>query len=417
MLNTLDEVTENGDVYEIGCMDRKRLMEKFLPIGIQIFEQMITGNFYYVDKTRYIYEMIRPSQGFYFLARPRRFGKSLMVSTIENVFKGNKDLFKGLWIDQTDWGWKSHPVVKIDFSTVNFESSEKMEQSLLFYLNRLHLAHDIDLSIQSLPEAFAVTIIELARKYQERVVVLVDEYDKPIIEHIGKGDEHLRIAKSNRDKLKQFFGVLKGGDVSAALRLVFITGISKFARVSIFSDLNNLNDISMQDRYDAVLGYSEKEFETVFHSELMKLAKHQNIQKDDLIEKIRTWYDGYRFTENGTKVYNPFSVVRFLDTGNLENYWFETATPSFLLHLIREKNYPVIDIENTELPKELFTVYDLDYLQLEPLLFQTGYTTIKHYDQADGMYRMGYPNQEVKTSFTSYLLNHFARDSIINGDH
>ncbi len=382
-------------------------MEKFLPIGIQDFEQMITGNFYYVDKTRYIHEMVRPPQAFFFLARPRRFGKSLMVSTLDYLFQGRKDLFDKLYMGCVEREWKSHPVVKIDFNMINFTSPGKLDENLLSFLHRLGSEHGIDNAIHSLPEAFALTIIGLFRKYKERVVVLIDEYDKPIIDHIGRGDEHSEIAKGNRDKLKQFFGVLKGGDVSAALRFVFITGISKFARVSIFSDLNNLNDISMQERYDAILGYTADEIERVFRCQIESIAAEQNLEATVISERIALWYNGYRFTENKQKVYNPFSVVRFFDSGQFENYWFETATPTFLLNLIRERDYPVADIEGMRLPKELFSVYDLDYLSLEPLLFQTGYITIT--DFADGMYRMGYPNQEVKTSFLSYLLNDFVR--------
>jgi len=378
-------------------------MEKFLPIGIQNFEQMITGNFYYVDKTRYIHEMVRPPQAFYFLARPRRFGKSLMVSTLDYLFRGRKDLFDKLYLAGVERDWKPHPVLKFDFNTINFTSSEKLDQNLLALLHRIGTEHDLNNQIHSLPEAFALTIIGLFRKYKERVVVLIDEYDKPIIDHIGRGDEHLKIARDNRDKLKQFFGVLKGGDVSAALRFVFLTGISKFARVSIFSDLNNLNDISMQARYDAILGYTADEIESVFGHKIKRMAEEQNTQAAVISEKIALWYDGYRFTENKKKIYNPFSVVRFFDSGQFENYWFETATPSFLLNLIRERDYPVVDIEGMQLPKELFSVYDLDYLSLEPLLFQTGYITITDFE--DEMYRMGYPNQEVKTSFLSYLLN------------
>jgi hypothetical protein len=382
-------------------------MEKFLPIGIQNFERMITGNFYYVDKTRYIYEMVRPSQGFYFLARPRRFGKSLTVSTLDYLFQGRKDLFDNLYIAGVDWEWKQHPVVKIDFNAINFTSSESLNESLLFYLHRIGSEHGIDNAVESLPEAFSLTIIGLFRKYQERVAVLIDEYDKPIIDHLGRGEDHLKTGKENRDRLKQFFGVLKSGEVSAVLRLVFITGISKFARVSIFSDLNNLDDISMQEPYDAFLGYTHEELESCFRDPITRLIARMKTSAETIQKDMQNWYDGYRFTESETQVYNPFSIVNFLKTGKFANYWFETATPTFLLNLIRENAYPVADIENMELPKELITVYDLDYLSLEPLLFQTGYITIKGY--ADEMYRMGYPNQEVKTSFLSYLLNDFVR--------
>ncbi|MDM8526333.1 AAA family ATPase [Desulfococcaceae bacterium HSG8] len=382
-------------------------MQKFLPVGIQDFKTMIEGNFLYIDKTGYIWEMVRPPQGFYFLARPRRFGKSLLVSALGYLFEGRRELFGNLEIDKADREWKAHPVIKTDFSTINMTSPEKLEQSLLSHIHRLAEKHGIKNSIQSLPDCFAAFITRLAEKYNEPVVVLVDEYDKPLIDHLGKGEEHLSIAKENRDILKQFFGVLKGGDVSAALRFVFITGISKFARVSIFSDLNNLNDISMQEKYDSVLGYTDEELLYYFDMNISELSAKLDLSREELVRKIRSRYNGYRFTNRESTVYNPFSVIKLFDSGEFGNYWFETATPSFLINLIREQEYPIADIEHLELSAEDFTVYEVDDLELEPLLFQTGYITIRNYDGI--LYRLGYPNQEVKTSFLAYLYNHLIR--------
>ncbi|MCP4344333.1 MAG: AAA family ATPase [Desulfobacterales bacterium] len=237
--------------------------------------------------------------------------------------------------------------------------------------------------------------------------MLIDEYDKPIIEHLGKGESSLEIAKENRNVLKSFFGTLKSGDVSSALRFVFITGISKFARVSIFSDLNNLNDISMNKRYSTMLGYTEEELLSFFSECISQLSRETGMTGAELTKKIGRWYDGYQFTALEKRVYNPFSVVRLFEAGEFENFWFETATPSFLVNLIKEQEYPIPDIENLELAKEDFTVYELDNLELEALLFQTGYITIHDFDNT--LYRMGYPNQEVKTSFLSYLFRYSAR--------
>ncbi len=377
-------------------------MKKLLPVGIQDFEKMIRGNFLYVDKTRYIHEMIKPLQGFYFMARPRRFGKSLLVSTLANLFKGRKELFADLWIGKIPMEWISHPVVKIDFTQINSETPEKLEESLLNLIYGISASEKIDQPLRSLPDAFVRLITGLFEKYDQSVVVLIDEYDKPIIDHLGKGEARLEIARRNREKLKQFFGVLKGGDVSAVLRFIFVTGISKFARVSIFSDLNNLNDLSMQEKYAPLLGYTEEELLANFDDHIRELSAAAGQTRAEIIEEIRRWYDGYRFTEGEINIYNPFSVISLFANGKFQNFWFETATPSFLLDLIRERAYPVADIEGMELPREFFTVYDLDYLMLEPLLFQTGYITIADY--ADELYRMAYPNHEVKTSFLSYLL-------------
>ncbi|MDM8523685.1 AAA family ATPase [Desulfococcaceae bacterium HSG8] len=382
-------------------------MPKFLPVGIQDFEKMILGDFVYVDKTRYIYDMALPLQGFYFLARPRRFGKSLLVSAFEHLFKGHQELFRGLRIEQSGWHWKPHPVVKTDFSSISYKSPETLETDLALLIQQLTEEHGIKSGQGSLPHRFSALITGLAKKYNEQVVVLIDEYDKPIIEHLGKGETGLDVAKKNRDILKSFFGTLKSGDVSAALRFVFITGISKFARVSIFSDLNNLDDISMQDEYDAVLGYTDDELVSFFSDHIDHLAEKSALGRQEIIKEIRTWYNGYRFTDRETRVYNPFSVTKLFQKKKFKNYWFETATPSFLINLIREKQYPVPDIEALELPPELFTVYDLERLKIEPLLFQTGYITIKHLD--DILYHMDYPNQEVKTSFLAYLLDDMIR--------
>ncbi|MCP4344626.1 MAG: ATP-binding protein [Desulfobacterales bacterium] len=382
-------------------------MSKFLPVGIQDFEKMILGNFVYVDKTQYLYDMAFPLQALYFLARPRRFGKSLLVSSFEHLFKGHRELFRGLRIEQSDWQWKPHPVIKVDFSSISYETPKTLEKDLTLLMRQLAEKHGIKSEQGSLPRHFSELITGLAKKYNEQVVVLIDEYDKPIIEHLGKGKSALSVAKENRDVLKSFFGVMKGGDVSASLRFVFITGISKFARVSIFSDLNNLNDISMNRKYATLLGYTEEELVSFFSECISQLAHETETHSAELVRKIRRWYDGYRFTALEKRVYNPFSVVRLFDAGEFENFWFETATPSFLVNLIKEKKYPVLEIESLKLPRELFSIYDPETLQIEPLLFQTGYITIRKYENE--LWHMEYPNQEVRVSFLSYLLNDFAR--------
>ena len=346
-------------------------MEKFLPVGIQSFEQMITGNFLYVDKTRYIYDMVRPPQGFYFLARPRRFGKSLTVSTFEALFKGKRNLFADLQIVRTDWEWQCFPVLKIDFTQINSETPEKLEASLLNYVYEISDSEDIKHSIRSLPDCFVRLIIRLAAKYQKPVVVLADEYDKPIIDHLGKGEKQLEIAKNNRDKLKQFFGVLKGGDVSAVLRFVFITGVSKFSRVSIFSELNNLEDITMAESYTALLGYTKDELETYFKPFVKRLAEKRGDSEKEIMTKLARYYDGYRFSESDIRVYNPFSVLSALKKKAFKNYWFETGTPSFLINLLRENNWYLPGIEGMQATEAVFSTYELENLQPEALLFQT----------------------------------------------
>jgi hypothetical protein len=383
---------------------------KKLPISIQDFHRLITGNHVYVDKTRDIYKMVTEGM-FYFLSRPRRFGKSLLVSTLENLFRGNKKLFKGLWIEKSDWDWKPHPVLKIDFNGVSFGTPEILHQSLIETL-RLQARKAGTASASSLlRNCFKEMIIKLFEQQRQKVTVLIDEYDQPLISHLGKGEAALEVAKQNREVLRELYGVLKESDVNQALQFVFITGISKFAKMSIFSELNNLDDISMQEPYSAILGYTDAELEKYFGVHIKQLSRQLKRPDTEVSQQIQTWYNGYRFSDADIKVYNPVSVLKLLKQNKFQDYWFETATPAFLVNLIKEQQYPVPLIETLELSQPDFTVYDLDDLRLEPLLFQTGYITIKDYEGE--LYRLSYPNQEVKTSFLKYLYDRLVaiRDS------
>ncbi len=387
---------------------KNKAREKFLPISVRDFELMITGNFVYIDKTRYIYEMVRVPQAYYFLSRPRRFGKSLTVSTLKALFEGRKELFKGLWIENSDWEWPSHPVLAIDFNGVDASDPNKLERSLLAVLDRSANTHGLTLKSDLLPLKFVELLLELAGKYRQKVVVLVDEYDKPIVTHLGEGEAGLKIAEQNRAILKKFFGVLKEIDVSANLRFVFITGVSKFSKVSLFSELNNLQELSMHADYAGMLGYTQEELERHFSDRIAEFARRQQTTNEDILRKLREWYNGYRFTKAEVQVYNPFSIVNVFAEYDFKTFWFETGTPSFLVNLIREKDYPIPQIEDIEIPEKAFSSYELENLRLEALLFQTGYVTIRDYEGE--LYRLDYPNQEVKTSFSEYLY-----DRLVNG--
>ncbi len=374
---------------------------KKLPIGIQNFEALITGNYLYVDKTRHLYKMATEGM-FYFLSRPRRFGKSLTVSTLQALFEGKRELFEGLWIArESDWEWKPHPVLRLDFSEISFNTPEVLKQSLFEALSAHGKSAGISTSSSFLRGRFKELILGLFEKHRQRVAVLIDEYDQPLINHLGKGDAGLEIAKQNREVLREFYGVLKDGAVNEALRLVFITGISKFARVSIFSELNNLNDLTMHPAYPELLGYTQEELETVFADYVKSLSENTNASQQATLAKLKAWYNGYRFTIKDVQVYNPFSVLNVLQRETFENHWFETATPAFLVNLIKEREYPAPALETLELQQHDFTIYDLDHLKLESLLFQTGYITIKGH--AEELFQLGYPNQEVKTSWLNYL--------------
>ena len=376
-----------------------------LPIDLQSFEIIRREGFLYVDKTPWILRMLEEGR-YYFMARPRRFGKTLMVSTLRNLFAGHRDLFEGLWIDtHGNWSWEPFPFILLDFNAISHDTPENFNLDLEMALLQCAQAADIKLRQPLLKGKFQELILALFKKTGQPVVILIDEYDKPIIDHLGKGDSAMEIAKANRDILKSFLGTLKGADVASHTRFVFITGVSKFSRVSIFSDLNNLIDITMEDGYADMMGYTHDEVMRNFRTPLENLARALNVSEAAGCELLRRHYDGYRFSESEVQVYNPFSLLRAFRETKLNNYWFETGTPTFLIHLLREQNYPLPDMENMEVTKSIFSVYDLERLGVEALLFQTGYLTVK--DVKDDMWRLGYPNLEVKCAFLKHLFYSF----------
>jgi len=377
---------------------------KKLPIGNSSFEIIQQDKQLYVDKTKYIFKMVDEGM-YYFMSRPRRFGKSLTISTLRCLFQGKKELFDNLWIAKnTQWEWKKHPVILIDFNQISHDTPESLKAGLESSLRGIGQLNQIQLNESLLKEQFKELILALYQKTKMPVVILIDEYDKPLIDHLGKGADALEIAKTNRDILKYFFGVLKGGDVSAVLRFVFITGVSKFSRVSIFSELNNLKDLTMNRHYAEMAGYTQEELEICFDEHVRRFAKEIEQTPAQILNTLKIYYNGYRFSERNVRVYNPFSVLKALDEMAFKNYWFETGTPTFLVNLLKENNYPLVKIENLELDEQLFSVYDLDNLKPEALLFQTGYITITDVQDLSYIYTFNYPNQEVKISFLKNLL-------------
>ncbi|MCP4346212.1 MAG: ATP-binding protein [Desulfobacterales bacterium] len=381
---------------------------KKLPLGVQALETFRRDNCLYVDKTEHVFRMT--DQGmFYFLARPRRFGKSLLVSVLKCLFQGKKELFEGLWIAEPGrWEWKEHPVVIIDFNGISHDTPENLQSGLGMCLEDTARNYDVEIKKSLLKEKFRELVLGLREKTEIPIVILVDEYDKPIIDHLGKGEDALEIVRSNRDILKNFFGVLKDTTVSPLLRFVFITGVSKFSRVSIFSELNNLNDITMNPHYADMLGYTQEELETCFKKYIELFAEATGFSREEIKSELMRRYNGYRFSKKNARVYNPFSVLKTFAESDFGNWWFETGTPAFLLNLLREKEYDLPQIENLEVAEEVFSTYDIDCLKPEALLFQTGYVTIK--DVQDRLYVLGYPNEEVKNAFLRFLLFSFARD-------
>jgi hypothetical protein len=371
-----------------------------LPIGIQTFRDIINGGFLYVDKTEQIYNLIRYPKGVYFLARPRRFGKSLLVSTLEEIFSGNRELFKGLWLYDSPYQWASHPIIHIDFSEDKTSSAEGLIQSIQWRLGRLADQHGLTLSGETYTQQFHNLITQLASESQ--VVVLVDEYDKPLLDNL----EDVVEAQTIREVLKNFYTILKALD--RHIRFVFLTGVSKFSKVGVFSGLNNLDDISLDNQFATLLGITEAELTTDFAAYLAHFASLQGVEPESLRGKIREWYNGFCFSRQGERVYNPFSLLLVLHKQEFQNYWFDTGTPSFLLRLLKQQRLDLPSLEDLQLPELAFSTYDVESLEAVPLLYQAGYLTIKGYEPQFQTFTLSYPNYEVKMAFMTHLLNSYS---------
>jgi hypothetical protein len=371
---------------------------KPITTSIFTFADLIDGGYVYVDKTARLYDLVRPYKGVYFLSRPRRFGKSLTISTLEAVFQGRRELFRGLAIEATDYDWKPYPVIRIDLGSKQAWDVAGLKHSLSLAVKQAAQRHGIDLPADEPHHLFEILVTTLGR--DEKVVILIDEYDKPILGNIENPavGEILQV-------LKAFYSVVKTCD--AQIRFALLTGVSKFSRVSVFSDLNNLVDLTMDARYADMLGYTQEELERNFAPHIEQVAAQRGSTAGEVLDQMRQWYNGYRFSEAETWVYNPVSVGRFLDTGKLSNYWFETGTPSFLIELLKNRTYDIRKLSRLRLDDLGFSVYDVHNVTPEPLLFQTGYLTIKDYDPEYELYTLGYPNREVENAFLRYLIDGF----------
>lgn len=296
-------------------------MPKPVQASTYTFRNLIEGGFLYVDKTEYLYQMVRPATGIYFLARPRRFGKSLMISTLEEIFLGNRELFKGLWIDGSDYEWQQHPVVQIDFGRYTVKDAAALEQILDYFIAEIARQYDVALNGFDYQTRFDNLIQQLAGT-RGKVVILIDEYDKPLIDNL----HNLAAAVEIRDTLKNFYTIIKATD--RHLRFVLLTGISKFSKVGVFSALNNLTDLTMAPRFATALGITEHELQRDFQEHIAQFADKDGSTSEALLSKIREWYNGFCFVEGCDHVYNPFSTLQLLNTQRFSNYWFETGTPT-----------------------------------------------------------------------------------------
>ncbi|MEA3385596.1 MAG: AAA family ATPase [Thermodesulfobacteriota bacterium] len=373
---------------------------KNLPIGIQTLRDIIQNDYLYIDKTEKIFDLVKNPKGVYFLSRPRRFGKSLLISTLNEIFEGDKELFKGLWIYRSDYAWEKHPVVRIDFSKSKARNDSELINYIVYQLDKIALQYEIKLEQTQYDIKFDELLTQLSRI--NKVVILIDEYDKPIIDNI----ENKGLAVELREVLKGFYTIIKACDEH--IRFVFLTGVSKFSKAGVFSGLNNLEDISMDTGYSSLLGITGQEMEICFKEHIDQFAKTEEIANAELIEKITYWYDGFCFSKNCIKVFNPFSALLLFKKLDFGNYWFESATPSFLIKLIKEKDFDIRKMQDLEVREENLSTYEIEYLSLVSILFQTGYLTIKGYDKDFMTYSLGYPNFEVENSFQYALLRSYS---------
>ena len=371
------------------------------PIGIQDFEDIRRKGFVYVDKTELVYNLSHGSGKYFFLSRPRRFGKSLLVSTLEAYFSGKKELFDDLAIADLEKEWIQYPVLRFDLSGKQYKSISDLTEILFQHLIKFEGLYGVNPQFES-PEARFKDVIDAAyAKTGLGVVILIDEYDKPIVDSLG--DEKLN--DSFRSLLQAFYGVMKTKD--AHIKFGFLTGVTKIGKLSVFSGLNNLKDISMDARYTDICGISENELKRYFDDSVKELAEANALTVKETYSKLADMYDGYHFHQNSVGIYNPFSVLNTFDFREFKEYWFETGTPSFLVQVMKETDYDVTRLSDEEIDAPTLMDVDTVYHNPVPLLYQSGYLTIKGYEPEYGIYHLGFPNREVKHGFLNFLVKYY----------
>ena len=367
------------------------------PIGIQNFEKLRNDGYVYVDKTALLYKLVN-NGSYYFLSRPRRFGKSLLISTLESYFSGRKELFKGLAIENMEKDWTEYQILHLDLNTAKYDCTEALLNVLNDSLANWEVLYGTS-PTEVTPELRFKGIIRRAfEKTGQRVVILVDEYDKPMLQAIGNMD----LQDSYRNILKAFYSVLKTQD--RYIRFALLTGVTKFGKVSVFSDLNNLDDISMDNRYIDICGITEKEIHEYFEEPLHELAAKESASYEATCDKLKELYDGYHFEVDTVGIYNPFSLLNTLNKGKFGDYWFETGTPSFLVHLLKQADYDLNNLQTEQVSADVLNSVDSMSRNPIPVIYQSGYLTIKGYDERFRMYTLGFPNKEVENGFVKYLL-------------
>ena len=385
-----------------------------LPIGISEFSELRQKNRVYIDKTKHVYSLLTNNCRA-FLSRPRRFGKSLLLSTLAAALQGKKELFKGLWIESSDYAWSPVAVIRFDFSELSIKSPEDFEKSLLIVMQRTANQYGVTLSSDLNVNATLGVLIdslcnETSKKPFESVAILIDEYDHPILHTL----HNLKLAIEIRDIMKSFACVIKARAI--VVKFVFVTGVSAFSKAGLSSGLNNLDNLTMNEDFFDICGYTDKEVDHYFKDRIHAWALERNISYDALRDDLKTWYNGYRFEENASTIYSPFSLTCALHARKIQNFWFESAAPKFLLDELnkaeRQKECNFLNLDELEGDVDLLQTFEIECIPLTALLFQMGYLTIKEYNQDSKFYSLKYPNKEVKTTLHKHLIVALTKTSL-----
>ena len=365
---------------------------------MQSFEAVRKANYLYVDKTKHLERLVTTNK-YYFLSRPRRFGKSLFLSTLKAYFLGKKELFKGLYIETVEKDWTEYPVIYLDLNSGIYTTEEELYRVLNYPMQRLEQKYSIDVKEPSLSVRLKNIVLTAFEQTGKQVVILVDEYDKPLLQTIDNEELHDKF----KTILKGVYSILKECD--EYIRFGFLTGVTKFSKISLFSDLNNLMDISLDENYTDICGITEEEIKTNFKEHLQAFAEKENTTKEDILSQLKAMYDGYHFSKNtDVDIYNPFSLINSLTRREFENYWFQTGTPTFLIKLLQENDYDLKDLSEGNITARDLTSKESMLNAPIALFYQSGYLTIKDYNKKSGAYKLGYPNKEVEESFLDFIL-------------
>ena len=385
------------------------MSQTIYPIGIQNFEKIRKDGYLYIDKTALIYQLVKTGS-YYFLSRPRRFGKSLLLSTLEAYFQGKRELFEGLAMERLEKDWEVYPVLHLDLNTRYYKDTAALTSILNEFLEKWEALYGTEKQGRALEERFSYVIEQAYRQTGHRVVILIDEYDKPLLQNLHDEDMQDQL----RNMLKPFYGVLKTMD--GAIRFALLTGVTKFGKVSVFSDLNNLDDISMRKQYVDLCGVSEKELHDNLEIELHELADAKELTYGELCNRLREYYDGYHFTYNSIGIYNPFSLLNTFKYREFGSYWFETGTPTYLVELLKKHHYDLERMAHEETSAAVLNSIDSTSDNPIPVIYQSGYLTIKGYDEEFGIYSLGFPNREVEEGFIKFLLPFYANTNAVESE-